>query len=66
MLHGFNFSKLVFLPTQVFTYSNARNFHIFQCQVCGAHPDIYGRLIDLLGQISKLSLLDLADFLMHL
>jgi len=25
MVHGFNFSELVFLPTLVFTYSNAGN-----------------------------------------
>jgi len=43
MVHGFNFSKLIFLSTQVFTYSNASNFHIPQyqgptLQVCGADP----------------------------
>jgi len=33
MLHGFNLSKLVsFLSTQVFTYSNASNYHILQYQ----------------------------------
>jgi len=43
MLHGFNFSKLFFLPTLVFTHSKASNCHILQhhgptLQVCGAHP----------------------------
>jgi len=32
MLHGLNFSKLVFLSTLVFTYSNASNYHILQYQ----------------------------------
>jgi len=32
MVHGFNFSELVFLPTLVFTYSNASHFHILQHQ----------------------------------
>jgi len=32
MVHTFNFSELVFLPTLVFTYSNASNFHILQYQ----------------------------------
>jgi len=41
--HGFNFSKLAFLPTLVFMYSSASNFHIRQCrgpalQVCGTRP----------------------------
>jgi len=30
MLRGFNFLKLVFLSTLVFTYSDASNSHIFQ------------------------------------
>jgi len=32
MLHGFNFSKLVFLSTLIFTYSNASNSQLFQNQ----------------------------------
>jgi len=32
MLHGVNFSKLVFWSTIVFTYSNASNSHILQNQ----------------------------------
>jgi len=36
MLHGFNFSKLFFLSTLIFTYSNASNSHIqYQDLYCG-------------------------------
>jgi len=34
MLHGFNFSKLVFLSTPVFTYSNASDSHVLQSGTC--------------------------------
>ena len=37
MMHGFNFSKPVVLPTLVSTYSNASNFHILQ------HQGLYSR-----------------------
>jgi len=32
MVYRYDFSELVFLPTLVFTYSNASNFHIFEYQ----------------------------------
>jgi len=32
MLHGFNFSKLVFLSTLVFTYSNTSNSQLLNYQ----------------------------------
>jgi len=32
MMYEFNFSELVFLPTLIFAYSNASNFHILQYQ----------------------------------
>jgi len=32
MLHGFNFPKLIFLSTLVFTYSNASNSQLLQYQ----------------------------------
>jgi len=43
MLHGFNFSKVMFMSTLVFTYSDPSNSHILQfqghiLQVCNAHP----------------------------